>query len=104
MAVFTYSPNYPAAKKEGITGPIQPTAGLPPGKNLVDNVNGIFNGVFAYGGATMFNEFMAEMRRPFDFWKSLLIAECFITAIYLIFGLLVYSQQGQYVFNPTFQG
>ena len=52
----------------------------------------------------MFNEFMAEMRRPWDFWKAVLIAESFITAVYLIFGLLVYSQQGQYVFNPTFQG
>ena len=104
MAVYTYIPNYPAAKKLDITGPIQTSAGIPPGKNLADNVNGMMNGVFAYGGATMFNEFMAEMRRPWDFWKALLIAETFITAVYLVFGLLVYSQQGQYVFNPTFQG
>jgi hypothetical protein len=104
VAVYPYIPNYPAAKKQGISCPIQTSAGIPPGKTLADNVNGMMNGVFAYGGATMFNESMVEMRRPWDFWKALLIAETFITAVYMIFELLMYSQQGPYVANPTFQG
>jgi hypothetical protein len=37
---------------------------LPPGLTLVDNVNGLMNAVFSFGGATLFCELMAEMRRP----------------------------------------
>ena len=38
---------------------------------LFSKVNGIMNMVFAYGGAMIFPEFMAEMRRPMDFWKGM---------------------------------
>lgn len=38
---------------------------------LFNKVNGIMNMVFAYGGAMIFPEFMAEMRRPMDFWKGM---------------------------------
>lgn len=34
-------------------------------------VNGIMQMVFAYGGAMIFPEFLAEMRRPMDFWKGM---------------------------------
>lgn len=39
---------------------------------------------------------MAEMRRPRDFWKSLLGAQLFCYLCYMLFGLIVYSYQGQY--------
>jgi hypothetical protein len=52
----------------------------------------------------LYCEFMAEMRRPFDFIKAQLCAEIFIYLCYLIFGLVVYSQQGQFAFNPANQG
>ena len=38
---------------------------------LFDKINGIMQMVFAYGGAMIFPEFMAEMRRPMDFWKGM---------------------------------
>lgn len=38
---------------------------------LFSKVNGIMNMVFAYGGAMIFPEFMAEMKRPMDFWKAM---------------------------------
>ncbi|KAG6821307.1 hypothetical protein H0H93_000168 [Arthromyces matolae] len=38
---------------------------------LFQRVNGIMNMVFAYGGAMIFPEMMAEMRRPMDFWKGM---------------------------------
>lgn len=52
--------------------------------------------VFAYGGATIFTEFMVEMRRPADFWKAALWGQfiCYLT--YMFFGLFCYSMQGQY--------
>ena len=44
------------------------------------------------------------MHQPFHFWKALLLAEIFIFSLYMFFGLFVYSRQGQYTFNPTYQG
>lgn len=52
----------------------------------------------------LYCEFMAEMRRPFDFIKAQFCAEIFIYVCYLIFGLVLYSQQGQFVYNPANQG
>ena len=70
------SPNYAGAKAAyGIEpGPIIRSAfvNLP----LYSKVNGIMNMVFAYGGAMIFPEFMAEMRRPMDFWKGMVSANC----------------------------
>ncbi|KAG6372469.1 transmembrane amino acid transporter protein-domain-containing protein [Boletus reticuloceps] len=67
-------------------------------------LNGIMQIVFAYGGAMIFIEFMAEMRRPMDFWKAMACAQAFITIVYMFFGLFVYSYQGQFVLNRAFQG
>lgn len=39
-----------------------------------------------------------------DFWKGFIIAEIFIFVCYLITGMVVYSAQGQFVFNPAYQG
>ena len=39
-----------------------------------------------------------------DFWKGFICAEIFIYAVYLTMGLVVYSNQGQYVYNPAYQG
>lgn len=41
---------------------------MPPG-SLVGSINGLLSGVLAYAGLQLFVEFMAEMRRPRDFWK-----------------------------------
>ena len=72
MGVVAHSsPNFAGANAAfGLDpGPISKTAftHLP----LFDKVNGIMNMVFAYGGAMIFPEFMAEMRRPMDFWKGM---------------------------------
>lgn len=45
-------------------GPIYHTASTPPDKTFVDQINGLMQAVYSYGGATLFNELMAEMRRP----------------------------------------
>ena len=59
-----YGPNYVANKNFGITGPVTTSAGFPKPYSLSKGISGLMNGVFAYGGATLFNELMAEMRRP----------------------------------------
>lgn len=53
----------------------------------------------------IFAAFLAEMRHPMDFWKSLLIAEVFIYVVYMFFGIFVYSYQVIFVpFLPFVSG
>jgi hypothetical protein len=40
----------------------------------------------------MFIAFLSEMRRPMDFWKGLLVAQTFITVVYIFFGAFVSFQ------------
>jgi len=83
--------------------PIQTFGGAPPGTSFSVQVNGLQLAIFAYGGATIFVELMAEMRRPFDFWKGMITGQLFIYFFYLLFGIFVYSYQGQYTLNPAYQ-
>lgn len=67
IVVHQYPPNYSASLNTFGTpaGPVQTSANWPEGTTLYDRINGLMNCVFAYGGATLFNELMAEMRRPY---------------------------------------
>ncbi|OAG09390.1 uncharacterized protein CC84DRAFT_1255453 [Paraphaeosphaeria sporulosa] len=106
IVVHKYPPNYEAAEiannvKEG---PIVTSANWPEGLGLSDYMGGVMNCVYAYGGAVLFNELMAEMRKPMDFWKSLICAEAFIYAVYITMGMVVYSAQGQFTYPLAYQG
>jgi len=98
------APNFAAAKTSlGVDpGPVVTTefATLP----LFKQVNGIMNMVFAYGGAMIFPEMMAEMRRPMDFWKGMTLAQALIFVAYLMYGAYVYAFQGQFTLPLAFQG
>lgn len=61
-------------------------------------------GVYAYGGAMLFTEFMSEMKRPRDFLKASCAATGFIYFFYMLYGLFMYAYQGQYAVNPSYQG
>ena len=107
MVVVAHSdPNYEAAKANNFVdkGPVVKTAGPPADVPFDGQVVGLMQAVFSYGGAMVFIEFMAEMRRPFDFWKAMVAAQTFIFVVYLFFGLFVYSYQGRFTINPAFQG
>jgi len=67
-------------------------------------INGIMQMVFAYGGAMIFPEIMAEMRRPMDFWKGMAMAQTLIFVAYLMYGIFVYSFQGQFTLPLAYQG
>jgi hypothetical protein len=66
-----------------------------PNSDLIATLNGLMQAVYAYGGALLFIEFMAEMRRPRDFLKVMWGAQFFIWAVYLIYGCYTYYFQGQ---------
>lgn len=89
--------------KDGNYPPIIHYNNIPP-NGLVGTVNGMLSGVLAYAGAQLFVEFMAEMRRPMDFIKAMWGAQFFIYSLYLTYGCVVYHLQGQYSFNPSYQG
>lgn len=104
--VSNTQPNYAAglANNFEVKGPITKTAGPKAGVNFDGQIVGLMQAVYSYGGAMLFIEFLAEMRRPYDFWKGLLFAQLFIYIVYLVFGLFVYSFQGQFTINPAYQG
>ncbi|KAH9840414.1 Transmembrane amino acid transporter protein [Teratosphaeria destructans] len=101
-----YPPNYDAVYTTSaiVKAPIVTSGNWPAGTDLNDRINGLMQGVFSYGGATLFNELLAEMRRPRDFWKGFICAEIFIISVYLTMGMVVYSAQGQFSYNPAYQG
>lgn len=107
MGVVAHSePNFEAAKASNQVeqGPIITTGGPPPGVAFEGQVVGLMQAVYSYGGAMLFCEFMSEMKRPWDFWKGMICAQSFIFFFYLMFGLYVYSFQGQFTINPVYQG
>ncbi|KAG0649034.1 hypothetical protein D0Z07_5046 [Hyphodiscus hymeniophilus] len=87
----------------GIYPPIIHYNNLPP-NGLIGSINGLLSGVLAYAGAQLFVEFLAEMKRPRDFIKAMWGAQFFIYTVYLIYGCFIYHYQGQYSFNPSYQG
>lgn len=111
MVVVTHSsPNYEAAATaNGVdigppAPPVLTTGGAPSGVDFTGQVVGLMQAVYSYGGAMLYCEFISEMRKPWDFWKALILAESFIYGVYLLFGIYVYSFQGQYTVNPANQG
>lgn len=85
------------------TPPVKTFWGTPPAlyqQNTPDPNNarlqGVNNMVYSYSGAILFNAFLSEMRRPMDFWKATILAQTFITVVYIFFGVFVYAYYGQY--------
>lgn len=73
--------------------PVKHYSYLPDAGSLVGSLNGLMSGVLAYGGAQLFVEFMAEMRRPRDFLKAMWGAQFFIYSVYSKYKLS--RQEGQ---------
>ncbi|GAA5912023.1 hypothetical protein JCM8208_006461 [Rhodotorula glutinis] len=105
MGFIAHSPpNFAAAKAAyGISeGPIVVSARV--NQPVFNQVNGLMNMVFAYGGSMIFPELLAEMRRPHDFIRSFALAQALIVGLYLIYGIFVYAMQGQYTLALAYQG
>lgn len=55
---------------------------------FTNQIVGVMQIVYSYGGAMLFIEFMAEMRRPWDFWKGMVTAQSLICVIYMLCGIV----------------
>lgn len=95
-----YAPYYPATNQQ--PGPIELTVGSR--LDLYGQMLGVDQMVFAWGGATIFCEVMAEMANPREFIYGLVGADTLIMVVYLIFGVFVYSFQGKFVSPVANQG
>ncbi|KAJ5215108.1 hypothetical protein N7468_010787 [Penicillium chermesinum] len=84
--------------------PVMTSGGLPDPSDFVASLTGAMQAVFAYGGAMVFPEFMAEMKRPKDFLTGMWAAQAFIYFLYMLYGLFMYGYQGQYTINPSYLG
>lgn len=91
-------------KVNGVYPPVMTTGGLPDPSDFAASVSGAMQAIFAYGGAMVFPEFMAEMKRPKDFLTGMWAAQAFIYFCYMLYGLFIYGYQGQYTINPTYLG
>jgi hypothetical protein len=105
MGFVAHSPPNFAAAQSSLGVPFGPiTTELFAHVPLFNQVNGINNMIFAYGGAMIFPEMLAEMRRPMDFWKGMALAQILICVAYLMYGIFVYAFQGQFTLPLAFQG
>lgn len=114
MGVFAHSePNYSSAQAgsagaalggssvmqlpDGSYPPIMTYGNPPPSDNgFIGSIVGLMQGVYAYAGAQLFIEFMAELQRPRDFLKVMWASQFFIYSVYMIYGSYQYYFQGQY--------
>jgi hypothetical protein len=105
VAAAHFKPYYPAITRSTLIkeiGPIKTFAGIPPDQyqqqaaGFAGTFNAVNQMVYAYAGALLFVAFLSEMRHPMDFWKGMLLAQLFITIVYMFFGVYIYSFYGQY--------
>lgn len=122
MGVIAHSePNYDAAQAggagaalggmsiapldDGSYPPVKTYGTVPPSDNgFIGGLVGLMQGVYAYAGAQLFIEFMAELQRPRDFLKVMWASQFFIYAVYMIYGSYVYYFQGQYANSVAYYG
>jgi hypothetical protein len=69
-----------------------------------ERISGVMQIAYAYGGATIFAQIIAEMRRPMDFLKAFACAQLLIFCLYFFYGLYVYTFQGQFTLPVAYQG
>ena len=109
-----YAPNYVGAAKQSAhplnigtpddRPPITTVANGADNLPFEAQVVGLMQAVYSYGGAMLYCEFMAEMKRPWDFFKAQIFAEIFVFGVYVFFGSVMYAFQGQFATPSAWQG
>ncbi|KAG0649264.1 hypothetical protein D0Z07_4091 [Hyphodiscus hymeniophilus] len=100
--------NFPGGNATSHIG-VKTFGGTPPagfasgGTGFLGTYQGLNSIIYAYGGAMLFFNLLAEMRNPWDFWKGMLCADIFIYVVYMFFGIFQYSFQGQFTISVSYQ-
>ncbi|OUM51748.1 hypothetical protein BVG19_g871 [[Candida] boidinii] len=102
--LFEYLPNY--ANAETLLaidkGPIIVTAVA--SGNIIGKFAAMTSLAYVFCGSIVFPEIISELKRPWDFWKCAFLAQAFILIVYLIYGNVIYSKQGQFSITPAVFG
>ncbi|GAA6009160.1 hypothetical protein JCM10207_004288 [Rhodosporidiobolus poonsookiae] len=69
--------------------------------SFADAMNAVANLMLSYAGTPVYLGFVSEMRNPRHSTKAVLVSQAFITAFYLVIGVVVYMYAGQYVASPA---
>lgn len=88
----------------GIPAGTVATYAFVPGQSLMNKVVAVTNISFVFAGSIVFPEVISEMRRPWEFWKSMLVAQSIILVVYLVYGNYIYANQGQFSNSPAVFG
>lgn len=80
------------------------TYGIAPDQTLVNRIVAISNISYVFAGSVVFPEIISELRRPWDFWKSMICAQTLIFCTYMIYGNFYYANQGQFANSPAVFG
>lgn len=80
------------------------TFGIIQDQTLVNKVVAISNISYVFAGSVVFPEIISELRRPWDFWKSMVSAQSLIYSTYMIYGNFYYANQGQFANAPAVFG
>lgn len=87
-----------AAPKEGVWVSDYKLFNTP---SFVQAASSICSLISAYGGTPGFFAIVAEMRRPEQYTRALIICQSIVTVTYLIIGCLMYYFCGSYVSSPA---
>ncbi|KAI9647749.1 hypothetical protein NHQ30_004136 [Ciborinia camelliae] len=90
MVALGVVPQATAGEMKGTYSPSFPTA-----------FNSISNIVFAYGGHVAWVSFIAELRNPKEFPKSLILLQTVDVSLYFIAALVIYRYAGEDVASPA---
>lgn len=90
MIALGVKPQATAGEMKGTYSPAFPTA-----------FNSISNVVFAYGGHVAWVSFIAELRNPKEFPKSLVLLQAVDISLYLVAAVVIYRYAGEDVASPA---
>lgn len=68
---------------------------------FVDAMNAVATIFLSFAGGPYYFNIIAEMKRPGDYNKSILLSSGVTTSTYLIIGCVVYHYVGQYIASPA---
>ncbi|KAH7147136.1 putative amino acid transporter [Dactylonectria estremocensis] len=69
--------------------------------SFTDAVTAVSTFILAYSGTPAYFNIISEMRDPHHYTRSLIVAQCGITVIYIAIGCVVYYFCGSYVSSPA---
>lgn len=99
LVIAMLTKHYPMTEL-GQTGVVQRLAANS-GASFAESITAVVTQLFALLGSIMFYTVAAEMEKPRDFTKAVLVGQGFVVINYIVIGIIVYSKAGQFLESPA---